>query len=148
MDAAELEQGNAPQGQGNACLRTRPKVMAWLSLTPETTSKLSGVSVPFGLHLFPWKMRVAGPVLQGKGWPPCLLAPGLQWGRMRLQRIAMVTGAFLIILVVSNCCSGPCTTKQPSKRRWDFRPLLMSVFPWAGKTVCSPGGRRGPLLLA
>ena len=37
-------------------------VMARLSLTPGTTSKLSGVSVPFGLHLLPWKIQVAGPV--------------------------------------------------------------------------------------
>lgn len=109
---------------------------------PWTTSKLSGVSVPFGLQLFPWKMQVAGPAPTsphgGKGWPPCSPAPGLQRGRMRLQRIAMVTGTFLIFPVVCNDCSGRCTTEQPSKRRWDFRPHPMSMFPRTGRMESVP----------
>lgn len=69
----EPEQGDAPQGQGDAsqnqterasrwCWRWAGSVLAWLSLTPGTTSRLSGVSVPFRLHHFPSTMQVAGPV--------------------------------------------------------------------------------------
>lgn len=72
------------------------------------------------LQIAPFSLENAGGrtspcLLWGKGWPPFLPALGLQQGRMRLQRIAMVTGTFLIILVVCNDCSGRCTTKQLSK---------------------------------
>lgn len=109
---------------------------------------IRGCFLQAGSILYPWTIQVSGPA------PACYRArdgskssgQGCRGGRMWLQRIAMVTGTFLVILEVFNHCSVQCTTKQPSARHWDFRPLLMPMFPRIGRRENgTPGG--GSLLL-
>lgn len=90
------------------------------------TSKLLGCFLQIAPFSSPgkcmWQYRsLLAMEQEGAPGPPAL---GLQRGGMQLQRVTMVTGTFLIIILVDfNHCSERCTTKQLSKRLEFQAPL-------------------------
>lgn len=110
----------------------------WVTQVMVTTSKLSGVSVSFGLCLFPWKMQVAGPVptcYRARGGPHVCWPWGCSgegWGCRGLPWLRALSSSSL----------GFFTSAQgdapQSKRRWDFRPLSTPMFPRMGRLESAP----------